>query len=538
MNASKVTGWMWVSALAAALALPATLVGCASARSEHAQVTKRRSLAAADEMYVAARQAPGEADGDPAPVDREGYNVIDDNAFKQVADHPLSTFSVDVDTASYANVRRMLRYGQKPVKDAVRIEEFINYFNYDYADPDGEHPVAVHTEVASTPWAPEHRLVKIGVKAKSMPKTARPASNLVFLIDSSGSMSSANKLPLLKKGLATLLANLDERDSVSIVAYAGSAGLVLEPTPASDKNTILEAIDRLQAGGSTNGGQGIELAYAVAQGQFIEGGVNRVLLATDGDFNVGTSSQGALVDLIEDKAKGGVFLSILGLGMGNLQDGTLELLSNKGNGNYAYIDTEREARKVLAEELSQTLVTRAKDVKLQIEFNPTHVESYRLIGYANRLLNDEDFNDDKKDAGDMGAGHTVTALYEVVMRAPSKAAGSDVDPLRYQGGRELKPAADSNELLMVKLRYKHPEEGSSMKIEHACLDEGGPFADASGDFRFAASVASFGMLLRDSKDKGTTSYEWVRTVAADAKGDDKHGYRAEFVELVSQAERL
>ena len=499
----------------------------------------------------------------------EDYARIEGNDFISAQQEPLSTFSIDVDTASYANVRRfLLSENRLPPTDAVRVEELINYFDYDYAPPTDETPFASHIEVAECPWRAKHRLVRIGLKGRVIPDDERPASNLVFLLDVSGSMDSPDKLPLLKEGMKMLARRMREQDRVAIVVYAGSEGLVLPSTPGSEREQIIEALDRLQAGGSTNGGAGIELAYRIAQESFLEEGVNRVLLCTDGDFNVGTTSTGDLVRNVEQKATAGVFLSVLGFGRGNLNDSMMEEISNKGNGNYAYIDSKREARKVLIDQLGGTLVTIAKDVKVQVEFNPRQVAGYRLIGYANRLLAPEDFNDDTKDAGEIGAGHTVTALYEIVP-AGEEVATPDVDPLKYQpsGGStaglpssagspdpsdlpEEEETGDSpsppqagegsvmDELLTVKLRYKQPDEDTSSKLEFPLVDAGQRFGQTDDDFQFAAAVAAFGMLLRDSKYKGDATYDAVLEIAESAAGNDPHGYRAELIEMVRRAKAL
>ncbi len=479
----------------------------------------------------------GAAPGQPDAFLTEAYDHVTDNPFHRVLDEPLSTFSIDVDTASYANTRRFITRGSLPPAGAVRIEEMINYFDYDYSPPSGDVPFATHVEIAGCPWAPDHRLVRVGLKGWELTRAQRPASNLVFLIDASGSMNSDNKLPLLKEAMKLLVEQLDERDRVSMVVYAGSSGLVLEATPGDQGQKIVAALDRLSAGGSTHGSAGIEQAYQVAREHFVDGGVNRVILATDGDFNVGTTNRSDLVDLIEDKARGGVFLTVLGFGMGNYKDATMENLADKGNGNYAYIDTSNEARKVLVEQMSGTLVTIAKDVKIQVEFNPTQAQAYRLIGYENRILAAEDFNDDTKDAGEIGAGHTVTALYEIVP------VGVDldlpgVDPLKYQSTTEPSEASSSGELLNLKLRYKQPDGDTSTKLEFPVRDGGRSYAGATNDFKFAASVAMFGMLLRDSPHKGSSSFDAVLELADEGRGRDRHGYRAEFLQLAARAKDL
>jgi Ca-activated chloride channel family protein len=467
----------------------------------------------------------------------ESYDRLDDNPFRKVADQALSTFSIDVDTASYTNTRRFLTQATLPPKDAVRIEEFVNYFHYDYPVPEKGTPFSSNVEIAACPWKTDHRLVRIGLKGWEMTDDARPASNLVFLLDVSGSMSAVNKLPLLKQAMTMLVERLSENDRVAIVVYAGASGLVLRSTTCDNKETILASLDRLSAGGSTNGGSGIQLAYNTAVANFIPGATNRVILCTDGDFNVGVTSEGDLTRLIEKSARSGVFLSVLGFGMGNYKDAMLEKLADKGNGNYAYIDTLNEARKVLVEEMGSMLVTIAKDVKIQVEFNPARVDAYRLIGYENRLLAAEDFNDDKKDAGEIGAGHTVTALYEIEP-AGKGVEDSGVDPLKYQEPKGLSAAAGTGELLTVKLRYKQPEGDQSDFLSFPVRDAGKAFAEASGDFQFAAAVAAFGMLLRDSSHKGDATYDSVLAIAADGRGADPFGYRAEFLDLVRRAAAL
>lgn len=480
---------------------------------------------------------------DASSADTEAYAAIDENPFLSVAANPLSTFSVDVDRASYSNVRRFLNEGRLPPRDAVRIEELVNYFAYDYPEPSGRDPFSVTTEVAPAPWNPRHELVRIGLKGKSVDLENMPPGNLVFLIDVSGSMNEPMKLPLLKEAFAMLVDQLRPQDRVAIVVYAGSAGLVLPSTPGSEKGRIQDALAGLEAGGSTAGGEGIRLAYRIAWENRIEGGNNRVILATDGDFNVGVSSDAEMVRLIEEKRKQGTFLTVLGFGEGNLKDTKMEQIADKGNGHYSYIDSSLEARKVLVGELGGTLLTIAKDVKLQIEFNPERVASYRLIGYENRMLRNEDFNDDAKDAGEIGAGHTVTALYELVPVGVDDAVKTGtIDPLRYGNGPAVdaaKPdaiaAARGNELLFVKLRYKDPDGETSRLIEHPVKDSA---SAPSEDLRFAAAVAEFGLLLRDSKHKGSASFEDVKATAMRASGRDREGYRAEFARLVDIARTL
>ena len=475
----------------------------------------------------------------------EAYDFIESNAFKRVADHPLSTFSIDVDTASYANVRRFLNQGQMPPAGAVRIEEMVNYFDYDYLPPTGDDPFSVNVEVADCPWQPDHRLARIGLKGYEVTWDETPPSNLVFLIDVSGSMKSGDKLPLLKHAMKLLVEQLTEHDSIAITVYAGASGLVLPSTTGANKNTILDALDRLNAGGSTNGGAGIQLAYDTATSNFIPGGVNRVILATDGDFNVGVTNQSNLIQLIEDKAKSGVFLSVLGFGTGNYKDAQLEKLADKGNGNYSYIDSLDEARKVLVTEMGGTLVTIAKDVKIQIEFNPAEVSAYRLIGYENRLLAKEDFNDDTKDAGEIGAGHTVTAFYEIVP-AGVEVETPLVDQLEYHPAaadsaaesEDSLPEELSGMMMTVKLRYKEPDGDTSKLMKVRVADAGLTLADASDDFTFATAVASFGMLLRGSEHVPGFTYGAVSEMAQSSRGQDCHGYRTGFVRLVEQAERV
>ncbi|MGI0105704.1 YfbK domain-containing protein [Salinimicrobium sp. WS361] len=460
------------------------------------------------------------------PPQRESYNQIEENIFKNANTTPLSTFSIDVDKASYSNVRRMINNGQKVLKDAVKIEEMVNYFNYDYAQPTGEHPFAIHTAVAETPWNSETRLVKIALQGKTIPLDDVPASNLVFLLDVSGSMNSQNKLPLLKSAFKLLTAQLREEDKVAIVVYAGAAGVVLPSTKGSDKKAIFEAIDNLSAGGSTAGGEGIELAYKIAQENFIENGNNRVILATDGDFNVGASSDRAMGDLIEEKRDTGIFLTALGFGMGNYQDSKLETLAQKGNGNHAYIDTMQEAKRVLGTEFGGTIYTIAKDVKIQVELNPAKVQAYRLIGYENRLLNDEDFNDDKKDAGELGSGHTVTALYEIIPAGVDSKYLKDIDDLKYSD-RKIK--SSSEELLTVKFRYQKPEGSKSILITKSLKDEVEPM---DADFQFASAVALFGMQLRESEFTNNAPDSLVISLADAGRSEDPEGYRAEFIRLV------
>jgi Ca-activated chloride channel family protein len=474
----------------------------------------------------------------------EQYQSEPENPFVRATDEPLSTFSIDVDTASYSNVRRFLGDNQLPPPSAVRLEEFLNYFTYDYPTPTDDVPFSVTTEAARCPWNADHTLVRIGLKGREVHRKERPASNLVFLVDVSGSMQDQNKLPLVRESLKMMVGELGDSDRVAIVVYAGSEGLALPPTGGDRKRTILETLDRLESGGSTNGAAGIQLAYQIAADNFIPKGINRVILATDGDFNVGVTSQGELVRLIEEKAKTGVFFSALGYGMGNLKDAMLEQLADKGNGNYAYIDTISEARKVLVEQMSGTLMTIAKDVKIQIEFNPTTVAGYRLLGYENRMLAAQDFNDDKKDAGEIGAGHTVTALYELIPvgKAAKKETKKlpEVDPLKYQSAPVVPPqsAELAQELLTLKLRYKEPDGDKSKLIETPVKNDVVDYGKASNDFKFASAVAGFGMLLRHSKYHGSATFDGMIELAESSLGRDVGGYRKEFVELVRKARDL
>jgi Ca-activated chloride channel family protein len=476
------------------------------------------------------------------PSEREDFNTEayahrEDSGFVETALHPLSTFSVDVDTASYSNVRRFLGAGRLPPVGAVRVEEMVNYFPYDYAAPQGRDAFAAHVEAAPAPWNPAHRLLRVGLKAREIAAEKRPATNLVFLIDVSGSMNQPNKLPLVQRALKMLVRRLDSRDRVAIVVYAGRAGLVLPSIRGDREADILEAIDRLEAGGSTNGGEGIQLAYDIASREFVRGGVNRVVLATDGDFNVGVTDEGSLVRLVQQKAKTGVFLTVLGFGMGNLQDARLESLADKGNGSYAYVDTENEARKALVEEMTSTLVTVAKDVKVQIEFNPARVRAYRLLGYENRRLEAEDFKDDAKDAGEVGAGHAVTALYELVppgVPLPRPAA----DPLVYQRPAAPGGSGAGSDLMRLKVRYRQPDGQTGEEREWRIPDRVAHLEDASADFKFQAAVAAFGMILRDSPHKGGASLDAVLALADEGLGPDAGGYRAEFVGLVKRAQAL
>ena len=468
----------------------------------------------------------------------ESYKPIQENNFIAPNKTPLSTFSIDVDGAAYSNVRRYLNNGALPPKDAVRIEEMVNYFNYDYPQPTGKDPVNILTEIAAAPWNPQHKLVKIALQAKRINTAALPNANLVFLIDVSGSMAQSNKLPLLISSFKLLTDQLRPSDRVAIVVYAGRTELVLPSTPGSAKTTIKDALNKLMAGGGTAGGKGLEMAYKVAADNFIKKGNNRIILATDGDFNVGASSDQEMENLITEKRKSGIFLTVLGYGMGNVKDSKMETLADKGNGNYAYIDNISEARKVLINEFGGTLFTIAKDVKLQVEFNPSKVQAYRLIGYENRLLADEDFNNDRKDAGDMGSGHTVTAFYEVIPFGVKSSFTPFVDPLKYQKYELMASNNGSPEMLTVKLRYKQPDGNQSKLLQKAVLDTQASFDNASENFRFAAAVAEFGMLLRQSEYKREASYEQVIRLARAAQGKDTEGYRAEFINLVKSTALL
>jgi len=506
-----------------------------SGSAGHGRVSRQMKGISAHSSAVADR-----VHGARPPFDTEAYAHVSENPFLSVKDQPLSTFSSDVDTASFSNARRFLDSERLPPKDSIRVEEWMNYFAYEYPAPTGEAPVAVATEVSSCPWAPDHRLVRVGVKTRPIAQQQTPARNLVFLIDVSGSMASPDKLPLLKGALGLLAKNLRAEDSIAMVVYAGASGLVLPPTSGARQDRILDALEALDAGGSTNGGDGIRLAYSVASQAMKRGGINRVVLATDGDFNVGTTSDGELTRLIEDKRKSGVFLTVLGFGQGNLKDSTMEMLADKGNGNYAYIDSLSEAKKVLVHEAGATLVTVAKDVKLQVEMNPARVASYRLIGYENRLLAKEDFNDDKKDAGDMGAGHAVTALYEVVpvgVKAPSSTKPA-VDPLKYQAPGALSAASSDGELMTVAVRYKAPGSDTSKRIAHVVKDASVPFAQASTDHRFATAVAHFALVLRGARGFEAETLQTSRRLvesALDARaGEDRRA----LPKLIAQAERL
>ena len=470
----------------------------------------------------------------------EEYNSFSQNQFRKALDAPLSTFSIDVDVASYSNMRRFINNGQIPPADAIRTEELLNYFTYDYPAPRGNDPVSITTEVSAAPWNPQHRLVHIGIKAKEIAMENLPASNLVFLIDVSGSMSDPNKLPLLKSSLKMLVQKLRPQDRVAIVTYANHTKELLPSTSCENKQKIISVIESLYASGGTAGGDGIQRAYRIAEASFIKNGNNRIILATDGDFNIGLSSPQELEKLIETKRSSGIYLTVLGFGMGNYKDNRVQTLAEKGNGNHAYIDNLTEAKKVLVSEFGGTLFTVAKDVKIQVEFNPAKVQAYRLIGYESRLLEDKDFNDDTKDAGEMGAGHSVTALYEVIPVGVKSNLLGDIDPLKYQKTekKEKKSLTDSPELLTLKLRYKQPDSDKSSKMEVAVIDKNTSLNNVSENFRFWAAVAGFGMLLQDSKYKNDLTYDDIIHLAREATQYDPEGYRKEFIRLVESAALL
>ncbi|MBW1634892.1 MAG: von Willebrand factor type A domain-containing protein [Deltaproteobacteria bacterium] len=468
----------------------------------------------------------------PRPqLNRESYSYNGENGFSVTRNDPLSTFSIDVDTASYSNIRRFIQTGQLPPVGAVRIEEMINYFSYDYPEPQSG-PFSISTELGPCPWNQENRLVRIGIKAKELDEAHLPPSNLVFLIDISGSMNHANKLPLLKKSMQMLIETMTGKDRISIVVYAGSDRIVLRPTSGDKKDLIKKAIRMLASGGSTHGSGGIQTAYDLARQSFMPGGNNRIILASDGDFNVGITSRGELERFIAEKKESGIYLTVLGFGTGNLHDDTMEVLADRGNGNYAYIDSLLEAKKVLVKERASTLFTLADDVKLQIEFNPARVGSYRLLGYENRALADEDFNNDKKDSGEIGVGHTVTALYEIVPAGLQSIPR--IDPLKYQ--KVTKKEHHPDEILTVKLRYKPRGSKDSLLLSHSLADNHGPQKTTSTDFRFATAVAGYGLLLKHSEHGGKMSYSDLITLAGSARGKDNNGYRAEFVQLLELSE--
>jgi len=549
--------WKWVAGISsvAAAAVVVVMVSQRSGDAVHDDVFKykverdtKHSLIRNEELVrksdgkaegwtantlIAAQPAvmPGPRQVEPPAPNTEAYSRIDDNPFITTAAHPLSTFSVDVDTASYANIRRFLLQGKLPPKDAVRVEEMINYFDYDYPAPERGEPFSISTEIGPSPFNPKFQLVRIGLHTQRIDEAKVPPRNLVFLIDVSGSMNAPEKLPLLQHALGMLVERLRPQDKVSIVIYAGASGVALRPTTGDHKDAIRAAINELTPGGSTNGADGIELAYNLAEASLIRGGINRVVLCTDGDFNVGVTNEGDLTRLIERERTRGVYLTVLGFGMGNLKDATMEKLADRGNGNYAYIDSLAEARKVLVEQAGATLVTVAKDVKLQIELNPAAVAGYRLIGYENRALRDEDFNDDKKDAGDVGAGHSVTALYEIVPAGVAVPAAK-VDALKYQ--TKPAPAANAGELMTVKIRYKSPDANQSKLLSRAVMsNERRP--TQSVDFRWATAIAAFGMMLRESPYRGNISWKQIQAMADAARGTDRNGHRAEAIGLISTA---
>lgn len=524
------------------------LEGCGGKEGETAKQTAAEALEEPMEEYAVEESAEAEmAEGMPPPSDddpssprnpqanTEEYDRIYENPFLAASQNPLSTFSIDVDNAAYSNVRRFINQGQLPPAGAVRIEEMVNYFNYDYPNPTGQQPFSVSTEIGECPWDKRHQLIHIGLQGKKLNYQDLKNCNLVFLVDASGSMEDENKLPLLKKSLGLLLNELSDNDRIAIVAYAGAAGLVLPSTPASQKRTILNALSKLEAGGSTAGGEGIALAYKIAQENLIKGGNNRVILATDGDFNVGPSSSDELVRMIEEKRKQDIYLTICGFGMGNYKDSQMEQISNAGNGNYFYIDNILEAKKVFVKEMRANLFTIAKDVKIQIEFNPQQVKAYRLIGYENRALRNEDFDDDTKDAGELGAGHSVTAIYEIIPASSSEEVATT--KLKYQN---TTPTANfnANEVMTLKLRYKPIDSNSSLLISQAVTAQSKSFAQCSENYRFSAAVAGFGLLLRNSQYKGELTYEQVIRMAQGAKGKDQEGYRAEMLRLLESAAAL
>jgi Ca-activated chloride channel homolog len=526
------------------LLIISTLLSACSGTKESTEVAKNSTTSdRSEQLYAnsnsAANAASTVANKSAAKTEfeekssGERYAEIDENPFLETRNAPLSTFSIDVDTASYANVRRHIQEGHLPPKDAVRIEELVNYFEYDYAQPIGDVPFSVTNEIATCPWNTKHKIVSIGLQGKKISLDDTPPSNLVFLIDVSGSMNDQFKLPLLKQGLKILVNQLKPQDRVAIAVYAGSSGLVLPST--NDKNAILSALNNLEAGGSTNGGQGIRLAYKVAEENFLANGNNRVILATDGDFNVGLQNDDELVRLIEQKRNSNVFLSVLGFGTGNLNDSMMEKLANKGNGNYAYIDSSEEARKALGQQVAGTLYTIAKDVKIQVEFNPAKVAGYRLIGYENRMLAARDFSDDKKDAGEIGAGLSVTALYEIV--PAGQVVENEGIELKYSKVQPSETTNFNNELMTTKLRYKEPKETESKLLTIGLIDQNNSIDNASDNLRFASAVAEFGLVLRKSRYKGSASFNSIINRANSAKGSDLKNYRKDFVELVNQAAR-
>jgi Ca-activated chloride channel family protein len=504
---------------------------CSQNTSKKTEMTYDMAIKDQSQSYISAPPVPSMPE---EPISGESYQDIPESRFMKTEEEPFSTFSIDVDRASYSNIRRFLNTNQLPPAQAVRLEEMINYFDYEYKQPSGSQPFAVNTEMTDCPWNAKHRLVRIGLQGKDIKPARIPSSNLVFLIDVSGSMEEDDKLPLLQKSFHLLVNQLRKEDYVSIVVYAGAAGLVLPPTSGSEKNTILSALDNLKAGGSTAGGEGLKLAYKVAKQNYIPKGNNRIILATDGDFNVGVSSDDEMKTLVETERQKGVFMSVLGFGTGNYQDSKMEIIADNGNGNYFYIDSEKEANKIFVQELQGILLTIAKDVKIQMAFNPQTVKSYRLMGYENRILSKEDFTNDKKDAGEIGAGHTVTALYEIEMNDNLVAAnskGKKADLLK-------KESFSSGDLFSLRLRYKQPDAETSQEIVYKKDTRSVAFADASTDMKFASSIAGFGMLLKDSQHKGNLTYERVIEIAGNAKGTDPNGYRAEAIELIKKAAEL
>ena len=540
-----------VSTVAAGRVAGVAIRGASTLNAKTKRAMRKAENGNADYLSMAETSSPATAAPLPTlPARNEAgagdtYAHVRENGFFEVNKTPLSTFALDVDNASYANVRRFLNEGQLPPRDAVRVEEMLNYFRYDYAAPPATlpgttspDPVRISTELGTCPWNPAHQLARIGIQARKIETAKLPPANLVFLVDVSGSMMGPDRLPLVQAGLRLLVRQLRPQDHVALVVYAGAAGLVLPPTPGSQPRVILDAIDRLQAGGSTAGGAGLRLAYSTARQSFKKEGNNRVILASDGDFNVGESSDAALEQLIVDQRESGVFLTVLGCGRGNLRDARMETLADKGNGNYAYLDNLDEAGRVLVAQFGGTLFTVAKDVKLQVEFNPARVASYRLVGYENRLLEAEDFNNDRKDAGELGAGHTVTALYEIV---PVGSSQPLIDDLKYQQPRALTATMQqfiTNDVLTVKLRYKEPQGLSSKLLSQALTGRPISIDKATSDFRFAAAVAQFGMLLRQSEQRGTATWAATAALADGARGSDADGYRAELVRLVRLAEGL
>ncbi|HBI02080.1 von Willebrand factor type A domain-containing protein [uncultured Flavobacterium sp.] len=494
------------------------------------KLSKRQLRKKLKELEEAQKQAPIQWPVHD-PTQDESYESFEENAFESPSTAPLSTFSIDVDNASYTNIRRFINNGQTVPKDAVRVEEMVNFFKYNYAEPTNEHPFTIHTEYSDCAWNSNHKVLKVGLQGRNIPTDNLPASNLVFLVDVSGSMNDQNKLPLLKQSMKILVEQLRKKDKVSIVVYAGAAGMVLPPTSGEDKKTIIDALEKLQAGGSTAGGEGIELAYKIAQENFVKNGNNRVILATDGDFNVGASSNTDMQTLIEEKRKSGVFLTCLGYGMGNYKDSKMETIANKGNGNYAYIDNIQEANRFLGKEFKGSMFAIAKDVKIQIEFNPQHVQAYRLIGYENRKLKDEDFVNDAIDAGELGSGHTVTALYEIIPTNVKSDYFKEPIDLKYSK-TENSSTVFGNELATIKFRYKKPDGEKSIEMVQVIENKSIPIENSSDDFKFSSAVAWFGLKLRDSKLVQNKDSEAIKTLAKKGLSNDEDGYKAEFIRLV------